>query len=493
MVLETTSVGFLDPSTWSGHIFSGGEWAAGSGEYDVVEPATGESIGRLGSASGDDVRRAAKRAREAQRDWAARTYQERADIMRRAGDLWREHADEVRTWIQRESGAIPPKGDLEINFAANACYEAAGLASLPYGQMLRTPQAQMSMTRRLPVGVVGVISPFNFPLILSIRAVAPALALGNAVILTPDPRTAVCGGVTLARVFQEAGVPAGVFSLLPGGADTGAALVEDPDVAMISFTGSTRGGRAVAELAGRHLKRVHLELGGNSAVLILDDVDLEQAASITAFGAYMHQGQICMATDRILIGEKAAPEFVERLAAHASHLPVGNPWTEHVAIGPVIDANQLNRIDGIVKETVRQGAKLVTGGTYEGLFYRPTVLDGVKETMPAFREEIFGPVAPVTPFHSLDEAIALANDTEYGLSVGILTNDPLRALALADRIESGIIHINDQTVMDEVVNPFGGVKWSGPGSRIGGPEANLEAFTNVQWLTMRSDLPQYPF
>ncbi len=492
MLGEKTTT-FLDPSTWGGRIFSGGEWTAGSSTYDVIEPATGEAIGQLGAASGEDVRTAARRAAEAQRAWAATPYEERAAIMRRAGDLWRQNADEVRMWIQRESGAIPPKADLEINFAASACYEAAGLPSMPYGQMLRTPQAHLSFTRRLPVGVVGVISPFNFPLILSIRAVAPALALGNTVLLKPDPRTAVCGGVTLARIFEEAGVPAGVFSVVPGGADTGAALVEDPSVQMISFTGSSRGGRAVAELAGRHLKRTHLELGGNSALVILDDVDLEKAASIAAFGAFNHQGQICMATDRVLVSENSAGEFVERLAAHASHLPVGNPWTDPVALGPVIDEKQRDRIHRIVTETVNRGARVATGGTYEGLFYKPTVLAQVPRTAPAFVEEIFGPVAPVTTFRSLEEVAGLANDTDYGLSVGILTNDPFRALALAEKIESGIVHINDQTVMDEVVNPFGGVKASGPGSRIGGPEANIEAFTNVQWVTMRGDLPQYPF
>ncbi|MGZ6274195.1 MAG: benzaldehyde dehydrogenase [Candidatus Limnocylindrales bacterium] len=488
---ETTKL--LDPATWAGRIFSGGEWASGSSEYDVMEPATGQAIGRLGAASGADVRKAAKSAAKAQRSWAAMPYEERAGIMRKAGDLWRQHADEVRGWIVRESGSIPPKADIEINFAASACYEAAALPSMAYGQVLRTPQAQLSMTRRLPVGVVGVISPFNFPLILSIRAVAPALALGNSVVLKPDPRTAVCGGVTLARVFQEAGLPAGVFSVLPGGADTGAALVEDPAISMISFTGSTRGGRLVAEMAGRSLKRTHLELGGNSALVILDDVDLEKAASIAAFGAFNHQGQICMATDRVLIAERVADEFVERLAAHASHLPVGNPATGQVALGPVIDAGQRDRIHRIVTTTVDKGARLVTGGTFEELFYKPTVLANVASTAPAFVEEIFGPVAPVTTFRTLDEAADLANSTEYGLSLGILTTDVMRGLALADRIDSGIVHINDQTVMDEVVNPFGGVKSSGPGARIGGAESNIDAFTNLQWVTIRGDLPQYPF
>ena len=490
---KATGAKVFDSTRWSERIFSGGEWTAGSGTYDVVEPATGETLGKLGSASGADVRKAAKAAKAAQVGWAALPYEQRAAIMRRAGDLFTEHAEQIRNWIVRETGSIPPKADIEIGFAAAACYEAAALPSMPYGQVLRTPQNQLSMSRRQPVGVVGVISPFNFPLILSIRAVAPALALGNSVVLKPDHRTAVAGGVVLARIFEEAGVPSGVFSCLPGGADTGAAMVEDPDISMISFTGSSRGGRSVAELAGRHLKRVHLELGGKNALVIMEDVDLEKAASIAAFGAFNHQGQICMSTGRILVAESVAEEFTKRLAAHASHLPVGNPAKEQVALGPIIDQKQLDHIHQVVTESVNKGARIVTGGTYERLFYKPTVLANVASTSPAFNEEIFGPVAPITTFRSVDDLVDLVNSSDYGLSLGILTSDPMKALELSERMQSGIVHINDQTVMDEVVNPFGGVKASGPGSRIGGAEANIEAFTNVQWVTVRSDLPQYPF
>ncbi len=493
MLEQKTSAQVFEPSLWSERIFSGGEWTAGSSIYEVKEPATGETLGRLGSASGADVRKAAKATKAAQVAWAATPYEKRAAIMRRAGDLWTQHAEQVRNWIVRETGSIPPKADIEIGFAASACYEAAALPSMPYGQVLRTPQSQLSISRRQPVGVVGVISPFNFPLILSIRAVAPALALGNAVVLKPDPRTAVAGGVVLARIFEEAGLPSGVLSVLPGGADTGAAMVEDPDISMISFTGSSRGGRSVAELAGRHLKRVHLELGGKNALVILDDVDLEKAASIAAFGAFNHQGQICMSTGRILVAESIAEEFTKRLAAHASHLPVGNPAKEQVALGPIIDQKQLDHIHQVVTESVNKGARIVAGGTYEKLFYKPTVLANVNSTSPAFNEEIFGPVAPITTFRSMDELVDLVNSSEYGLSLGLLTSNPLRGLELSERMQSGIVHINDQTVMDEVVNPFGGVKSSGPGSRLGGAEANIEAFTNVQWVTIRGDLPQYPF
>jgi benzaldehyde dehydrogenase (NAD) len=341
--------------------------------------------------------------------------------------------------------------------------------------------------------VVGVISPFNAPLILSIRSVAPALALGNAVLLKPDPRTAVCGGVALARVFEEAGLPAGVLHVLPGGADVGAALVSDPHTRIISFTGSTAAGRAVGELAGRHLKRAHLELGGNSALVVLDDVDLDQVISAAAWGSFFHQGQICMTTGRHLVHESVYDEYVQRLADKADHLPVGDPATEQVALGPIIDAAQRDKIHHLVTSSVEAGAKLAAGGTYQDLFYRPTVLAGAGPDVPAYDQEVFGPVAPVARFGTIEEAARLAADSEYGLSLGILTGDVTRGLALAERIPTGIVHINDQTVNDEALAPFGGVLASGTGSRFGGAAANIEAFTESRWITLRGDVAGYPF
>jgi benzaldehyde dehydrogenase (NAD) len=452
-----------------------------------------QELGRVRVPPPAEVRRAAARAAEAQRTWAAVSYETRAAVLRKAGDLWERHAEEIHGWIVRESGAIPPFGPRQTHFAASACHGAAGLATLPFGEMLRTSEPHLSFSRRVPVGVVGVISPFNAPIILSIRAVAPALALGNAVLLKPDPRTAVCGGVTLARIFEEAGLPAGLFAMLPGGADVGEALVTDPDVRQVSFTGSTRAGRTVARLAAERSKRVHLELGGKSALIVLDDVDVEKAVSVGAFGSFLHQGQVCMASGLHLVQRKIADRYVASLTEHARRLPVGNPAKEQVALGPIIDDKQRDRIHAIVTSSVDAGARLAAGGTYEGLFYRPTVLADVPKAAPAYSEEIFGPVAPVVVFDTLDQAAELARDTDYGLSLGILSADVTKALALADRIPSGIVHINDQTIMDEVVNPFGGVKASGGGGRLGGPLANFEAFTEVQWVTLRSDLPAYPF
>jgi benzaldehyde dehydrogenase (NAD) len=483
---------FLDAGTWTGKIYLGGWRAGGAGDRAVIEPATGEELGRIGAASVDDVATASSHARDAQRAWAAVSYQERARVLRRAGDLWAEHAEEINGWIVRETGSIPPKAALETWFASSTCHESAGLSSLPYGELLRTSAPHLSLTRRVPIGVVGVISPFNFPLILSIRAVAPALALGNAVILKPDPRTAVSGGVALARIFEEAGLPAGLFSMLPGDAHVGQALVADPNVGLVSFTGSTRAGRLVAATAAQHLKRVHLELGGNSALIVLDDVDVEKAVSVGAFGSFNHQGQICMTTGRHLVQRGIADEYAERLGVHARQLPVGNPARDQVALGPIIDEHQRDRVHRLVTESVAAGARLVEGGTYNGLFYRPTVLADVPTTAPAYLEEVFGPVAPIVAFDTLDEAAALAGGTAYGLALGILTNDVMKALELADRIPTGIIHINDQTIGDEVVNPFGGVNDTG-GARLGGTTANLETFTTTQWVTMRSTLPDYPF
>src|SRR5918911_3612559 len=252
----------LDAQVWSGSIFTGQWSSAAGGEMAVVEPATGEQIGQIGYAGPDDVARSSASALDAQRDWARHSYEERAAVLRRAGALWEEHAEEVEGWLVREAGSVPAKAATETHVAAQECYEAAALPSNPTGKILATAQPRLSLARRIPVGVVGVISPFNFPLVLAIRSVAPALALGNAVILKPDPRTAVCGGVSIARIFEEAGLPSGVLHLLPGGSDVGEALIDDPNVRVISFTGSTAAGRKVGEAAARHLKRAHPELGG---------------------------------------------------------------------------------------------------------------------------------------------------------------------------------------------------------------------------------------
>jgi len=485
-------VTFIDESIWSGKVFSGGWRQASGGDAAVIEPATGAEIGRAGIASPADIAAATAAAAAVQPAWAATPYTERAAILRRAGDIWKANAEEIEGWSIREGGKIVPAAQFETHVATEEVYEAATLPSRPYGELLPSESPHLSWAERVPVGVVGVIAPFNFPQILAIRSVAPALALGNAVVLKPDPRTAVCGGVVLARVFEEAGLPEGLLHVLPGGPDTGEALITDPLVRVISFTGSTAAGRRVGALAGQHLKRVHLELGGNSALIVLDDADLDQAASAGAWGSFLHQGQICMTTGRHLVHEAVYDGYVSRLAAKADHLPVGNPATGQVALGPIIDERQRDKIHGLVTATVDAGARLAAGGTYEGLFYQPTVLADVEPAMPAYASEVFGPVAPVVRFSTVDEAAKLAADTEYGLSLGILTGDVMRGLDLARRIPTGIVHINDQTVDDAPNTPFGGLFASGTGARFGGT-ANLDAFTDTRWVTVRGEIAPYPF
>jgi benzaldehyde dehydrogenase (NAD) len=302
----------------------------------------------------------------------------------------------------------------------------------------------------------------------------------------------VGGGVALVRIFEEAGLPAGLLQLLPGGVDIGEAVVAHPLVRIVSFTGSTAAGRRVGELGARHLKRVHLELGGKSALIVLPGADVAAAASAGAFGSFMHQGQICMATGRHLVHESLHDEYVAVLADKATHLPVGDPTKPGIALGPIIDANQVSRIDAIVQGTIAQGARLAAGGTFDSLFYRPTVLAELRPEMSAWTDEIFGPVAPILPFSSTEEAIEIARATDYGLSLGIL-GDVGTAMRIADAIPSGKVHINEQTVSDEANSPFGGVGSSGNGSRFGGASANIEAFTETQWLTMRPDIAAYPF
>ncbi len=482
----------LDRSVWLGKVFSGGWQEPAGGIAAVIEPATGAELATVGIATPAEVGAAAAAAAAAQPAWAALPHTQRAAIIRKAGEIWLADAAEIEEWSVREGGKILPAAQFETHVATEEVFEAATLPSRPYGELLPSEQPHLSFVERVPVGVVGVIAPFNFPQILAIRSVAPALALGNAVVLKPDPRTAVCGGVVLARVFEEAGLPEGVLHVLPGGPDVGEALVTDPNIAVISFTGSTAAGRRVGALAGEHLKRAHLELGGNSALIVLEDADLDKAASAGAWGSFLHQGQICMTTGRHLVHERVYDEYVARLADKAEHLPVGDPASGQVAIGPLIDARQRDKVHSLVTASIDAGARLAAGGSYEGLFYRPTVLADVRPAMPAYASEVFGPVAPVIRVASADEAAKLAADSEYGLSLGILTNDVLRGLDLARRIPTGIVHINDQTIDDAPNTPFGGIRASGTGARFGG-SANIDAFTDTRWVTIRGGIAPYPF
>ncbi len=482
----------LDGDTWSGRIFSDG-WVDAPETIETIEPATGEVLGTAGAGNAEAVTRAAASAARAQRDWAATPITDRVAIVRRAAELLERHRPELIRWLVREGGAIPPKADNEISASIGQFEMAASLISHPLGQVLPslTP-GRTSMARRVPVGVVGVICPWNFPVVLPARSVGPALALGNAVVLKSDPNTPVSGGVLMARIFEEAGLPEGVLHVLGGGAEVGQALVEDPNVRMISFTGSTATGRKVGELAGRNLKRIVLELGGNSPLVVLEDADIEAASSAGAWGSFLHQGQICLAVSRHLVHESIADDYVKALAERASHLPVGNPDTDEVALGPIINQKQVERVERIVDGSVSEGATLVTGGKHENLFFEPTVLSDVTSSMPAFTDEIFGPVAPVTRFGDDAEAVELANATNYGLVAAVQSGSQQRAAAVAEQLHAGMVHVNGTTINEEPPAPFGGFGQSSNGGHFGGV-ANLELWTEWQWVTSQDKAAPFPF
>ena len=482
----TTSPGWLDPFLET--------WRPGTGDLrEIREPATGRSLITVAQATADDVARAAAAAALAQPAWAETSYVDRAAILRRAAEIYETHRPELGTWTQRETGAHRNKMHHEQNFVVQEILNAATMPSQPYGSLVPSVQPErLSMVRRIPVGVVGAITPWNSPSVLGMRVVAPALALGNAVLLKPDPQTPVCGGAMFEAVFREAGLPDGLLHVVVGGADVGEAIVTDPNVNVVSFTGSTAAGRRVGELAGRLLKKVSLELGGNNALVVLDDADLDAAASAGAYASFQFQGQVCFATGRHIVHRSVAGDYVDALVEKAKRLRLGDPYREDVDLGPIVNEKQLARVDGIVRRSIDGGARLAVGGTHDGLFYRPTVLADVSRDLPAWTDEIFGPVAPVVVFDTDDEALALANDTEYGLAGAVYSRSISRGLAFAQRIRAGMVHVNDQTVNDEAVIPFGGMGASGNGGRFGGA-ANWDAFTQWQWVTVRDEPKSFPF
>ena len=482
----------LDEQEWTGKIYSDG-WVDAPAQIETFEPATGELLGTAGGGDATTVARAAKSAAAAQREWAATPFAERVGVIRRAAALMERHREELTRWLIRESGSIPGKSAFEITASIGQLDMAAALISHPLGLVLPSViPGRTSTARRVPVGVVGVITPWNFPIVLAMRSIGPALALGNAVVLKSDPNTPVTGGVVLARLFEAAGLPEGVLHVLPGDGQVGQALVADPNIRMISFTGSTATGRLVGETAGRMLKRTVLELGGNSPLVVLEDADIEAASSAGAWGSFLHQGQICLAVSRHLVHESIVEAYTAALVERAQRLPVGNPATDEVALGPIINERQIGRVRRIIDESVAQGAKLRAGGDNDGPFFKATVLGEVTTTMPAYAEEIFGPVAPVISFRDDDEAVALANGTEYGLSAAVQSASPQRAAAVAAQLHAGMVHINDQTVNEEPPAPFGGFGSSSNGGHFGGV-ANLELWTEWQWLTSRDKATPFPF
>jgi benzaldehyde dehydrogenase (NAD) len=488
-------VGSDHQAQWHGALFAGGAFSrpAAGGTLAVRDKASGEIFATAGLATEADVDAAVAAARAAQPGWAGRTYAERAGLLRGVAAELASRSAALRELIMRETGCIGGKADYEIGAAISELTEAAGLASRATGEVLPTGHAgRLSLSERLPLGLVAAITPWNFPLVLGMRVIAPAIALGNVVLLKPSPETPVSGGLAIAELFAAAGAPAGVFQVLPGDAEVGQRLVTHPDIAMVHFTGSTTVGRQIAATAGGLLKKVSLELGGNNALVVLDDADPEQATMIGAWSAFHYQGQTCITAGRHIVERGAADAYVAGLAARAEAITVGNTVTEEVGLGPMINSRQLDRAKALLEEAVAGGAKVVAGGGTDGPFFRPTVVTGVSRQSRLWTEEIFAPIAPVLVVDSDDEAVEVANDTAYGLVDSVLSGDPNRALQVARRLRAGMVHVNDATPQDEALAPFGGVGQSGLGGRSGG-DSNIEEFTERRWLTVNPGPAHYPY
>jgi acyl-CoA reductase-like NAD-dependent aldehyde dehydrogenase len=476
--------------------FIAGAWVgAASGEtFDDLDPYTGNVVARVAAGGRDDARRAIESAAEAFPAWSQTPPAERQRIFLKAADLLEERGGDVVSWLARETGATFGFGMFQLHFVAGLFRQAAALAYAPIGQIIPSDVGAFSMGLRRPVGVVGAIAPWNAALILSARSISAPLALGNTVVLKPSELSPYIGGLVWGEIFAEAGLPAGVLNVVahaPGAAaEIGDELVENPAVRRINFTGSTAVGRRLAEAAGRNLKRIVLELGGYNPLIVLADADLEFAVNASAFGAYLHQGQICMSARRIIVERPIADEFTRKLAEKTSGLKAGDPKEQDTIIGPLINPSALAMVKSRVDDAVAKGATVLAGGEADGSVYKATLLAHVSEDSDLARNETFGPVAAVEVVDTADDAVERANATSYGLASGIITSDADRGLELAQRIQAGIVHVNDQPVGDEPQMPFGGVKDSGWG-RFGGTAA-VEEFTELHWVTVGKPHP-FPF
>lgn len=473
-----------------------GEWRAGSASrtLDVTDPYTGKPLISIRMADTGDMDAAFRRAQEVQPAWAATAPTARGDVMRRAVAIFDARKDEIIDWLIRESGSTRLKAEIEWGSARGIIQESAGMPGRAHGRILPSDiPGKESRVYRKPVGVVGVISPWNFPLHLSARSVAPALALGNTVVVKPASDTPVTGGLLLARVFEEAGLPAGALSVVVGaGSEIGDAFVEHPVPALISFTGSTAVGRNIGKIAtsGEYLKHVSLELGGNSPFVVLADADLDVAVPAAVAGKFLHQGQICMAINRIIVEQPIVDEFTSRFIEHVKRMPYGDPSKPETRIGPVINTKQLEGLKKKIAQAQEEGAKLLLGGEPQGNVMPPHVFGNVTAEMSIAKEEIFGPLVGIQSAQDAEHALALANATEYGLSSAVFSGDLARGVQFAQRLRVGMAHVNDMPVNDEANAPFGGEKNSGLG-RFNGDWAIAE-FTTEQWLTVQTVPRPYP-
>ncbi|HVY35603.1 MAG TPA: aldehyde dehydrogenase [Caulobacteraceae bacterium] len=468
--------------------------ASGGAEFERRNPITGDVVTVAAAASVEDARAAVDAAAKAFPEWASKAPSERRKILNAAADALEAATPEFIRLIAEETGGSAPWGGFNCFLAAGMLREAAALTTQVAGEVIPSDKpGYLSMAIRQPAGVVLGIAPWNAPVILGVRAIAVPLAVGNTVVLKASE---ISPGVhrLIGACLQSAGLPAGAVNVVTNAPADAAkvveALIAHPAVKRVNFTGSTKVGRIIGALSGQHLKPAVLELGGKAPLVVLEDADLDAAVKGAAFGAFMHQGQICMSTERLVVDNKVADAFVEKLAAKAKSLPAGDPRGGNVVLGSLVSVEAAEGVESLIKDAVSKGAKLVAGGSREGSIMDAAVLDHVTSDMRIYHEESFGPVVSVIRGNGDDDLVRLANDTEYGLSSAVFATDINRALSVARRIEAGICHINGPTVQDEAQMPFGGVKGSGYG-RFGGRYGVAE-FTDVKWLTIE-DHPHYPF
>ncbi|MFJ3250186.1 aldehyde dehydrogenase family protein [Streptomyces sp. NPDC086782] len=472
-----------------------GEWRPGTGSWDIIDfnPYDGEKLASITIATVDEVDQAYRAAARAQKEWAATNAYARRTVFEKALRLVEEREPEITDVIIAELGGTRLKAAFELHLAKEFLRESIHLALRPEGKILPSPvDGKENRLYRVPVGVVGVISPFNFPFLLSLKSVAPALALGNGVVLKPHQDTPVTGGSLIAKIFEDAGLPAGLLNVvITDIAEIGDAFIEHPVPKVISFTGSDQVGRHVATVCASHFKRSVLELGGNSAVVVLDDADLDYAVDAAVFSRYVHQGQVCMAANRILVDRSVAEEFTAKFVAKVGSLKVGDPRDPETVIGPVINSTQAYALSGVVQQAIAEGATALLRGATTDNLVEPSVLTDLPADSALLRQEVFGPVAFVVPFDGEEEAVRIVNDTPYGLSGAVHTADVERGVAFARRIDTGMFHVNDGTVHDEPLVPFGGEKHSGIG-RLNG-ETTLDAFTTLKWISVQHGRSGFPF
>ena len=479
---------------WS-RLYVDGEWvdATGGETLTVSNPATGESFATVPAATEADVDAAYEAAKAAQPEWEATPREERNELVQATLDELQDRFGEITDLLAREAGSATGKATGEVGIAMSDFRTALQLEAPE--EDVRDSVFVSEKTHHIvhePVGVVGIISPWNYPLHLTTRALAPALTLGNTVVVKPASETPVTGGLLLAEIADEVGFPDGVVNVVTGsGSEIGSRVAGHPHARTVAFTGSTGVGKIVASDAGESIALPALELGGNGPNVVTEDVDVERAAEIGAVGSFTHQGQVCISINRHLVHESVYDEYVERLVEHAESLVLGNPAEENVDIGPVINESQRDDLLAFVEESLDAGATLETGGEAEGLFFEPTVLSDATNDMAAACNEHFGPIAPVIPFESDEEAIELANDTAYGLAAAVQCEDLDRARGLADRIDAGMVHVNDHPIQDEPNAPFGGMKQSGLGRYNG--EWIRDKLLEPKWISVQHEPREYDF